>query len=205
MKETAPPIGVEELRQHYAEPGELARKKIMQRLDPHATHFIALSPFLTIASISAAGADCSPRGDAPGFVQVVNDVTLRIPDRRGNNLLDTMQNILAQPDVGLLFFVPGVNETLRINGTARIITEPALLAPLAIKNLLPASALEVTIRQVYFHCGRSLLRADLWNPEKKIGRDDFPRLGTILADQVSGVDGDKANAGLDLAYTTKLY
>jgi PPOX class probable FMN-dependent enzyme len=205
MKETASPIGVQELRQHYAEPVELARKKIMPCLDPHATRFIALSPFLTIATMSAAGADCSPRGDAPGFVQVVNNVTLRIPDRRGNNLLDTMQNILAQPDVGLLFFVPGVNETLRINGTASIVTDPELLAPLAIKSLIPASALEVTIRQVYFHCGRALLRADLWNPEKKIGRDDFPRLGTILADQVSGVDGDKANATLDLAYTTNLY
>lgn len=205
MSETVSPMGVQELRQHYAEPSELAEKKIMQRLDPHATRFIALSPFLTIATTSAAGADCSPRGDAPGFVQVVNDVTLRIPDRRGNNLLDTMQNILKQPDVGLLFFVPGVNETLRINGTACIVTDPELLAPLAIKNLIPISALEVTIRQVYFHCGRSLLRADLWNPEKKISRDDFPRLGTILADQVSGVDGDKANASLDVAYTTNLY
>src|SRR5882757_407730 len=123
MKEIASPVGVEELREHYPEPGELARKKIMQRLDPHATHFIALSPFLTIATVSAAGADCSPRGDAPGFVHGVHDVTLRIRDRRGNNLLDTMQNILAQPDAGLLFFVPGGNQTLRINGRAQIVTD----------------------------------------------------------------------------------
>lgn len=196
---------VTELREHYAQPGENTPKKILPALDAHARRFIALSPFLTIATYGEEGADCSPRGDAPGFVQVVDDVTLRLPDRRGNNLLDTMQNVLAKPEVGLLFFVPGINETLRVNGTATIITDKALLEPLAIKKLVPASALEVKIKQVYFHCGRSLLRADLWNPEKKLSRDDFPRLGTVLADQIPGVDGDKANANLEVAYTTNLY
>ncbi|QCI66915.1 pyridoxamine 5'-phosphate oxidase family protein [Phreatobacter stygius] len=195
-----------ELRQSYAEPGELVLKKVMPRLDNHARRFIALSPFLTVASSSDKGTDCSPRGDAPGFVHVVDDTTLLVPDRRGNNLLDTLQNVLAKPEVGLLFFVPGLNETLRVNGRARIVTDPARLEPMAIKGtIVPSSAMEVTIDQVYFHCGRSLLRADLWNPAKKIGRDDFPLLGTIIADQVKGIDADKTNQSLAVAYTTNLY
>lgn len=196
----------EELRQAYAEPAEMVRKKILNRLDAHARRFIALSPFLTIASSNAGGTDCSPRGDEPGFVHVVDDTTLLLPDRRGNNLLDTLQNVLAKPEVGLLFFVPGVNETLRVNGRARIVTDPAMLQSMAIKGkIVPSSALEVAVEQVYFHCGRSLLRADLWNPDKKVGRDDFPLLGNILADQIKGVDADAANQRLEVAYTTSLY
>ena len=194
------------LREAYTDPGDLARKKIMPRLDPHARRFIALSPFLTIASSSADGTDCSPRGDGPGFVTVVDDTTLLVPDRRGNNLLDTLQNVLAKPEVGLLFFVPGLNETLRVNGRARIVTDPAVLQSMAIRGtIVPSSAMEVTIEQVYFHCGRSLLRARLWNAERQIKREDFPLLGTIIADQVQGVDGDKANQNLEIAYTTNLY
>lgn len=196
----------DELRQAYAEPAEMVRKKILARLDGHARRFIALSPFLTIASSNGNGTDCSPRGDEPGFVHVVDDTTLLLPDRRGNNLLDTLQNVLAKPEVGLLFFVPGVNETLRVNGRARIVTDPAVLQSMAIKGkIVPSSALEVTVEQVYFHCGRSLLRADLWNPAKTIGRGDFPLLGTIIADQVKGVDADKTNQNLKVAYTTNLY
>ncbi|MCZ0732779.1 MSMEG_1061 family FMN-dependent PPOX-type flavoprotein [Phreatobacter sp. AB_2022a] len=194
------------LREAYTDPGDLARKKIMPRLDTHARRFIALSPFLTVASSSASGTDCSPRGDAPGFVTVVDDTTLLVPDRRGNNLLDTLQNVLAKPEVGLLFFVPGLNETLRVNGRARIVTDPAVLQSMAIRGtIVPSSAMEVTIEQVYFHCGRSLLRARLWNAEHQIKREDFPLLGTIIADQIQGVDGDKANQSLEIAYTTNLY
>ncbi|CEJ11686.1 Pyridoxamine 5'-phosphate oxidase [bacterium YEK0313] len=194
------------LREAYTDPGDLARKKIMPRLDAHARRFIALSPFLTVASSSASGTDCSPRGDAPGFVTVVDDTTLLVPDRRGNNLLDTLQNVLAKPEVGLLFFVPGLNETLRVNGRARIVTDPAVLQSMAIRGtIVPSSAMEVTIEQVYFHCGRSLLRARLWNAEHQIKREDFPLLGTIIADQIQGVDGDKANQSLEIAYTTNLY
>ncbi|MBN8942218.1 MAG: pyridoxamine 5'-phosphate oxidase family protein [Rhizobiales bacterium] len=194
------------LRQAYAEPGELVLKKVMPRLDGHARRFIGLSPFLAIASSSGAGTDCSPRGDAPGFVQVVDDITLLVPDRRGNNLLDTLQNVLVKPEIGLLFFVPGLNETLRVNGRARIVTDPAVLEPMAIKGtIVPSSAMEVTVTQVFFHCGRSVLRADLWNPAKKVGRDDFPLLGTIIADQIKGVDANKTNENLKVAYTTNLY
>jgi len=195
----------EALRERYTEPAEMVRKKILPALDAHARRFIALSPFLTIATSGPHGADCSPRGDAPGFVRVVDERTIHIPDRRGNNLLDTLSNLLVRPDVGLLFFVPGVSETLRVNGMAKIVTDPTALAPLAMKSIVPSSALEVSVRQVYFHCGRSLIRADLWNPDKRIRRQDFPSLGTVLADQMKGVDAQKADERLTAAYTTNLY
>lgn len=194
------------LRQVYDQPAEMTQKKILDRLDAHCRRFIALSPFLTIASTGAGGTDCSPRGDEPGFVQVLDDRTLLLPDRRGNNILDTLQNVMARPDVGLLFFVPGLNETLRVNGRARIVTDPALLQSMAIKGrIVPGSALEIAVEQVYFHCGRALLRADLWNDGKKVGREAFPPLGTVLADQIQGVDAEATNRRLEIAYTTNLY
>jgi len=194
------------LRQTYEPPVEMARKKVLDYLDPHARRFIAMSPFLTIASTSAAGTDCSPRGDEPGFVQVIDDRTMLLPDRRGNNLLDTMQNVLEHPQIGLLFLVPGLNETLRVNGKAKIVTDPAVLQSMAIKGkIVPASAMQIAVEQVYFHCGRAILRADLWNPEKKVAREDFPMLGTVLADQIKGFDADAANKRLEVAYTTNLY
>ncbi|MEQ8816974.1 MAG: pyridoxamine 5'-phosphate oxidase family protein [Thalassobaculum sp.] len=195
----------DDLRTTYAEPGEAASKKLMPRLDGHARAFIALSPFLVVASRGPGGADCSPRGDGPGFVRVVDDNTVLIPDRKGNNLLDTLGNVVADPEVGLLFFVPGVAETLRANGTARIVTDPALLEPMAVRGQVPASAMEVTIRQVYFHCGRALIRAKLWDPDTQIEKGGFPSLGRIIADQVAGIDADEADKRLEEAYTTRLY
>ncbi|MBX9991200.1 pyridoxamine 5'-phosphate oxidase family protein [Phreatobacter oligotrophus] len=207
MSEPSPVIAdTGTLRDLYGEPGETAARKIRDRLDAHCRRFIALSPFLTIASTSETGTDCSPRGDAPGFVHVVDDKTLMLPDRRGNNILDTLQNVVARPEVGLLFFVPGLNETLRVNGRARIVTDPAVLQSMAIKGtIVPSSAMEITVDQVYFHCGRSILRADLWNPEKKVGRDAFPTLGVVLADQIAGVDAGATDKRLEAAYTTNLY
>jgi PPOX class probable FMN-dependent enzyme len=198
--------GPERLREVYDQPAEMTTKKIIGHLDDHCRRFIALSPYLTIASTGPNGTDCSPRGDEPGFVQVVDDRTLLLPDRRGNNLLDTLQNVLARPDVGLLFLVPGLNETLRINGKARIVTDPAMLQSMAIKGrIVPSSAMQIAVEQVYFHCGRSILRADLWNPEKRVARDAFPMLGTVLADQIAGVDAEATNKRLETAYTTNLY
>ncbi len=188
------------LRQTYASAGDV-RKKILPKLDRHAKHFISLSPFVALATHGPEGTDCSPRGDAPGFVRVIDDKTLMMPDRRGNNLLDSLSNVLASPQVGLLFFVPGINETLRINGRARVVTDPALLAGMEAHNALPQSAMEITIDQVYFHCGRAILRGDLWNPEKKVERSTFPTLGRIIADQIAGVDADLADKGLADAYT----
>src|SRR5712691_11194301 len=167
---------------------ERSVKKQLPRLEKHSRAFIALSPFLVIASADPKGrVDASPKGDMPGFVQVLDDATLLIPDRLGNNRIDTIGNLLACPGVGLIFFVPGLRETLRINGRARITTDPALLEPCTMQGKAPRSGILVTAEEVYFHCGKALIRSDLWNPEKAMKRTDFPSLGRILADQIGGM------------------
>jgi PPOX class probable FMN-dependent enzyme len=193
------------LRNCYDPPNEMVQKKILRRLDRHARAFIALSPFAVLATHGPEGSDASPRGDAPGFVQVVDDVTLLLPDRRGNNLIDSLRNVVAAPDVGLLFLVPGINETLRVNGTAKVITDADRLRPLAAQGKLPASALEIAVREVYFHCGKAMIRSDLWNADKHVPRTSFPTLGRVIADQVAGVDADAADVNLAESYKTRLY
>jgi PPOX class probable FMN-dependent enzyme len=197
---------LEAVRAHYGEPSEIASKKEIRVLDRHARRFIELSPFLVIASSDPERrADATPRGDAPGFVQVVDETTLLIPDRRGNNRVDTMSNIAQNPQVGLLFFVPGVNETLRVNGRARIVTDEALLAPLAAQGKTPAAGLLVQVDAVYFHCGKALIRSSLWKPETQIERSAFPSLGRIVADQIAGLDETTAEARIEESYRTRLY
>src|ERR1700759_3721467 len=133
---------LEELRELYGPPGERSVKKQLTRLDKHCRAFIARSPFLVMASSDPSGrCDASPKGDAPGFVQVLDDQTLLIPDRLGNNRVDTIGNLLERPGVGLIFFIPGINETLRVNGRARITTDPALLEPLSVNGKVPRSAI----------------------------------------------------------------
>jgi len=151
--------------------------------------------------------DASPRGDAPGFVHVVDDGTLAIPDRPGNNRLDTLGNLTADPHVGMVFFVPGVNETLRVNGVARISFDPGLLEKLAFGGKLPRSALVVTVEEVYFHCGKALIRSDLWNPEKRIERNAFPSYGTIATDIRGGTPEEAAASDqrLQEGYRNRLY
>ena len=148
---------IAEIREIYGEPMERTVKKQLPRLEKHSRAFIALSPFLVIASSDPSGrCDASPKGDAPGFVKVIDDQTLLIPDRLGNNRVDTIGNLLARPGVGLIFFVPGVNETLRVNGRASITTDPALLEPLAVNGKAPRSGILIAAEEVYFHCGKAL-------------------------------------------------
>ncbi|MBP7670112.1 MAG: pyridoxamine 5'-phosphate oxidase family protein [Ferrovibrio sp.] len=194
-----------ELRGCYEPPNDVVQKKILARLDRHARAFIALSPFVVLASHGPDGADASPRGDAPGFVQVLDDATLLLPDRRGNNLIDSLRNVVAAPDVGLLFLVPGINETLRVNGTARIITDTDRLAPLAAQGKLPTSALEVSVREVFFHCGKAMIRSKLWQAESQVPRSGFPSLGRVIADQIAGVDAEAAERNIEEAYKSRLY
>ncbi len=193
------------LRDCYDQPSELVQKKVLRRLDKHARAFIALSPFAVLATHGPDGSDASPRGDAPGFVHVENDTTLLLPDRRGNNLIDSLRNVVASPDVGLLFLVPGINETLRVNGTAKVIVDPARLQPLVAQGKVPASALEIDVREVYFHCGKAMIRSDLWNAEKHVPRSSFPTLGRVIADQVAGVDAEAAEQNIADAYKSRLY
>lgn len=196
----------ETLRGLYGPPSERAARKVLPRLDRHCRHFIALSPFLVIGTADAQGrADCSPRGDAPGFVVVLDDSTLLIPDRLGNNRVDTMTNIVENPNIGLIFFVPGINETLRVNGKARVTTDPALLVPLAVGGKAPRTGILVAVEEAFLHCAKALIRSGLWQVESQVDRKSFPSLGRILADQIGGMDPAAAEAGIEESYRTRLY
>ena len=194
------------LRAHYGAPKELARKKTLDRLDRHCRAFIARSPFLVIGSADDRGtADVSPRGDHPGFVRVLDDRTLAIPDRPGNRRVDTLANLLAQPKVGLLFLIPGMNETLRVNGTARITTDSTVLEPLSFQGKRPLSALVVRVEEAFLHCAKALLRARLWDPTTQIDRSCFPPLGRMIADQVDGQDAEEAERLVQESIQKQLY
>lgn len=194
------------LRETYGAPSDRSLKKQLSRLDKHCRDFIARSPFVVIASADTSGrCDASPKGDAPGFVRVMNDETLLIPDRLGNNRVDTLGNLITRPGIGLIFFVPGINETLRVNGRARVTTNPALLDPLAVNGKVPRSGILVAAEEIYFHCGKALIRSDLWNPDKQIGRSDFPSLGRILADQIGGISVEESERYTAESYKTRLY
>lgn len=190
----------------YATPSELAIAKQLDHIDEHAAHFIAQSPFLVIATADAQGrCDASPRGDAPGFVRVASGRSIQLPDRPGNNRVDSLHNVMANPQVGLLFFVPGVIETLRVNGRARLSTEPTLLASLAVEGKLPRSVLEIAVEEVYFHCGKALKRSRLWEPVDQARAGSVPSLGRILADQTGRISAGEADARVRDAYDRHLY
>lgn len=195
------------LRGLYPDVSPLAKKKALPRLEEHCRNFIAHSPFLCLSTADADGkADVSPRGDAPGFVQVLDDNTLLIPDRRGNNRLDSMANIIANPNVGLIFLVPGVGETLRINGKARIVRDEALLAPLAVNGKAPTAGILVTVDEAFLHCAKAIIRSKLWSDDHKLERKQFPSLGRMIHDQIeTGKTVEELDAGLETAYKTTLY
>lgn len=189
----------EELRARYGETSERARLKEMRALDHHARNFIAHSPFVLIGSQDAEGhADVTPKGDKPGFVAVLDDATIVIPDRPGNNRLDTWENLLSNPAVGLLFMIPGMNETLRINGKGRLTADAALRERFAVDGKLPITVLVVTVEACYMHCAKAFMRSQLWMPETWPDRSTLPTLGEILADQIainqSGAEVDKSLA-----------
>ncbi|CAN7448547.1 pyridoxamine 5'-phosphate oxidase family protein [Bosea sp. LjRoot237] len=195
-----------QLRSIVGEVHPLAEKKVLDRLDQFCRDFIALSPFLVLASADDEGrADASPRGDGPGFVQVLDDRTLLIPDRRGNNRVDSYGNVLSAPGVGLVFFVPGITETLRVNGRARMTTDAALLEPLAMQEKAPKLGLIVEVDEAYFHCGKALIRSKLWAQESQVERGSFPTLGRIVAEQTKAIDAAEADANMEEGYRTRLY
>ena len=197
---------LESLRSHFGTISEMAAHKVMPRLDQYSRGFIALSPFLVLATTDGGGGvDASPRGDAPGFVAMPDETTLIIPDRPGNRRVDSFSNVIRQPAVGLIFFVPGINETLRVNGTGRVVTDGELLTPLAAQGKVPATALSVAIGEVFFHCGKALIRSKLWDASRHVARGSFPSLGQIIADQTALMDAGSAEQAIATAYREKLY
>lgn len=195
-----------DLRTVYAEPSPAAQRKCLQKLDQHCKKFIALSPFFCLGTSSDVGADVSPRGDAPGFVQVLDESTLLIPDRPGNNRLDSLTNLLANPRVGLLFLIPRVNETLRVNGEASVVTDPDLLSRCVVNGKVPKSGLLVEVREVYLHCAKALIRARLWHDDYKIERSRLPTLGEMMKDQLqSNASASEIDARIEDGYRKTLY
>lgn len=199
------------LRALYPETHAIAARKCLPALDGHAQAFIARSPFLCLGTQSPDGrADVSPRGDPKGFVRVLDPRTIALPDRPGNNRLDSLSNIVANPNVGLLFLIPGFDETLRVNGTARLVTEPGLLASLQVNGRSPTLAIVVSITEVFLHCAKAFRRSGLWDPGQAQSRAEMPTLMQMLLDQTGEAPKDKAemqkiDAGLEEAYRTSMY
>jgi hypothetical protein len=179
------------LRAMHHAPMSRATDKVLRALDAHCRSVIALSPFCVIATQGPGGADVSPRGDPPGFVRVLDERTLLLPDRVGNNRLDGMVNLLANPRLGMLFLVPGMNETLRVNGTARITDDARLLAPSAVNNRAPKVGLLVAVEEAFLHCGKALVRSKLWDPTQHIERSSLPSYAEMLLDQVRGLTSEE--------------
>jgi PPOX class probable FMN-dependent enzyme len=197
---------VTDLRHHYPPPHERAVLKSQHSLDAHMRRFISLSPFLCLGTSSARGADVTPRGDVPGFVQVVNDSTLLIPDWPGNNRLDSLTNITGNPQVALLFFIPGVNETLRVNGTAEIVVDAAILDGWNVAGKHPRSALRVTAHEAFLHCGKALIRSKLWDPVTQVARAALPPFGRMLKDQTRVRESaEEIQASIEDGYRNNLY
>ncbi|TIQ04220.1 pyridoxamine 5'-phosphate oxidase family protein [Mesorhizobium sp.] len=161
-------------------------RKELKALDGHCRSFIGKSPFVLIASSDGAGnADVTPKGDKPGFTAILDGSTIAIPDRPGNNRLDTLENIVRYPSVGLLFLIPGMNETLRVNGEAHITIDAGLRARLAVDGKEPLSVIVVTVKAAYMHCAKAFMRSELWEPETWYDRASLPTLGQIIRDQLA--------------------
>lgn len=191
-----------ELDEMYGEALERSVRKQLTRLDELCRQFIAASPMVMLGTQG----DVSPRGDIPGFVKVADDNTLLLPDRRGNNRLDSLKNIVHNPQVGLLFLVPGVTETLRVNGQAFISRAPALTSQFEVQGKTPRTVLVVKVNEVYIHCSRALVRADLWNPAKHAPKGTVPSFGTMLEAHTKGfVEAKAVDEDLITRVPTTLY
>lgn len=165
----------------YGAPAEAATVKEVSRVTPHYRAYIEAAPFVVLATAGPEGLDCSPRGDRPGFVRVHDDKTVMLPDRRGNNRVDSLRNVVRDPRAALLFLIPGVSNTLRVNGRAHLSIEPELLASFAVDDKAPRSVMVVQVDAVYFQCARALIRSELWNPALHRDAKTLPSAGQILA------------------------
>jgi uncharacterized protein len=203
----------EQLRAALGSPMELAVRKALPKLDKYCKAFIERAPFLTLSTANAAGrADVSPRGDQPGFVLVLDDNTLFLPERPGNARYDTLLNIIQNPHVGLLFFVPGFEDMLRVNGRAMIVEDPTLLARCAVNGKLPKVGIRVAVDEAFLHCAKALKRSKLWDPNQHRDRRELPSLGKMILEQTNDADvppSEEVTANVDAYieenYRTTLY
>ena len=187
---------IEQLEAIYGQPGEAATIKVADRITPSYRALIEISPFAVLATCGQEGLDCSPRGDLPGFVRVHDDLTLIMPDRRGNNRIDSLRNLIRDPRAALLFLIPGSGTTLRVNGRALVSVAPDVLESFRVEGKTPRSVIIITVKEIYFQCARAIVRSHLWNPDKRVDPKTLPTPGEILAEmsknRVGGEEYDKA-------------
>ena len=189
----------------HSPPKERTLRKQLDRLDRHCRAFIGLSPFVVMATADAEGRmDATPRGGEPGFVRVADERTLLLPDRPGNNRLDSLSNLTEHPEIGLLFMIPGVDETLRVNGAAELLTDAELAEPFRVGRRAPVVVLRITVREAYLHCAKALMRSRLWSAEAQIDRAELPTLGQMLRDQ-TGSGAAESQAAMIARYQGELY
>ena len=185
-----------ELEAIYGQPNEASTVKVADRITPQYRVLIDRSPFAALATCGPEGLDCSPRGDLPGFVRVHDETTLMMPDRRGNNRVDSLRNIVRNPRIALLFLIPGSGSTLRVNGRARVSADADLLASFKVDGKAPRTVIVMTVDEIYFQCARAIVRSDLWNPDRRVDPKSLPTPGQILAEmsenRVGGEDYDRA-------------
>lgn len=186
---------IEQLEAIYGFPGETSLVKVAPQITDSYRRLIEVSPFAAVATCGPEGLDCSPRGDLPGFIRIHDEKTLLIPDRRGNNRIDTLRNIVRDPRIALMLLIPGSGTTLRINGRAVLSTDPDLLASFKMEGKAPRTVIVMTVQEVYFQCARAIVRSDLWNPDKRVDTATLPTPGDILAEmsenRVGGESYDK--------------
>jgi uncharacterized protein len=186
---------IEQLETIYGFPNDASTVKVADRVTPPYRILIEKSPFAALATVGPEGIDCSPRGDQPGFVRIHDEKTLMMPDRRGNNRVDSLRNIVRDERVALLFLIPGSGTTLRVNGRAHLSIDPDLLASFKMEGKTPRSVIVMTVDEIYFQCARAIVRADLWNPDKRVDPRTLPTPGHILAsmsdDKVGGETYDR--------------
>jgi PPOX class probable FMN-dependent enzyme len=173
---------VEQLEAIYGQPNDASTVKVAGRVTLSYRLLIEKSPFAALATSGPEGLDCSPRGDLPGFVRIHDDRTLMMPDRRGNNRIDSLRNIVRDPRIALLFLIPGSGSTLRVNGRAQVSVDPDLLASFKVQGKAPRTVVVMTVDEIHFQCARAIVRSDLWNPDKRVDPRSLPTPGQILAD-----------------------
>ena len=197
---------LDQLRAVYGGPTDVSIAKEIDHVSDHYRAFIEAAPFFALATVGPEGLDCSPRGDAPGFVRIADPKTLLVPDRRGNNRIDSLRNIMRDPHVALLFLIPGIGETIRVIGRATLSIDPDLLASFTVNGKAPNCVIVVAVEHVFYQCTKAIVRSQLWDPARHVDRKTLPTAGTILAGltagRLGGAEHDKGHAERTLA---KLY